>query len=196
MCRRVVFGQYRIHYGLFFDGSVSIINLLSLRPEIIDMKTKYVVIIDSMGYGISMQLFLKNILCRFIRGLLTVYFSINGIIRENRSPCKTEQLRIGEKVFDSLMIVAKLGTMALIKYKNNPFIPQRQQTLLIILFVIRIKRNAQLLNGRYDYFIRIIRRQHPSDQFLRVRILFNGTFLKLIELLTGLPVQILPVDNK
>ena len=94
------------------------------------------------------------------------------------------------------MIVTELRTVAFIENEYDTLILQWLQSFLVILFMLRIKRDAQLLNGRNDYFVGIIVRQHPSHQSFRIGVLLDAIFLKFVELLACLTIQIFSVHDK
>ena len=94
------------------------------------------------------------------------------------------------------MIVAKLRTMTFVKYKHNPFVFQRQKPLLIVATILRIKGNAQFLDGRHNNFVRIVLRQHTTHESVGISVLFHTTFLELVEFLTGLLVKVFSIHHK
>ena len=94
------------------------------------------------------------------------------------------------------MIVTELRTVAFIENEYDTLILQWLQSFLIILFMLRIKSDSQLLNGRNNYFIGIIVRQHPANQCFRIGVLLDAIFLKLIELLAGLTIQVFSIHDE
>ena len=83
------------------------------------MKTKNIFIIDGICDGISMQLFFKDIICRFIRCCFSINFRIGGILIKNRCSRETEELCMGEKFLYGFVIVTELRPVTFIEYKDN-----------------------------------------------------------------------------
>jgi hypothetical protein len=61
-----------------------------LRLEIVDMKTQYVFIFNSVRNGIGVQLFLKNVFGGYIRANCSVNFFVSSIFIKNGSAGKPE----------------------------------------------------------------------------------------------------------
>lgn len=72
---------------------------------------------------------------------------------ENRCPCETKELSIGEELFDRAMIFTELGAMALIENEDDAFVAERREALLVVLLVRSIQSQAQLLDRRNDHFV-------------------------------------------
>lgn len=116
--------QDRLNNSLFSDGAIYATGMITIWFKVIYMKPQYVFVVNSMGYGICMQLLLKYILCRNKRLLCTIYLCISCIVGKNRCSCKSEKLGIREKFLDGLVIFSKLRAMTFVKNEYNPFFAQ------------------------------------------------------------------------
>ena len=126
----VMFLKNRSDNGLFLCNTYDIVVFVGLK--IVHMETQHIFVVNGIGDSIGMQFFLKHIFCGFILGLLTSYLCIRSILLKDRRSRKAKQLRVGEELFNGLVVLAKLRTMTLVKDEHHPHIFYRKQTLLIV----------------------------------------------------------------
>ena len=135
--------------------------LRRLRPafvlEIVDMEAQHVAIINGVGDGVGMQLLFKNVFGGFVGAHGAVNLLVAGVVFKDRRAGKAEQLCLGEKRLDGLVVVAKLGAVAFVKDDDDALVTQRLQPLLVglpafFLVLLRffagfVQRQAELLDG-------------------------------------------------
>ena len=132
----IMFLQDSPDNSLFLCNASNIIVLIGLK--VVHMETQHVFIINGVSDSIGMQFFLKHIFCGLILGLLTSYLCIGCILLKDGRSRKTKQLRVWEKLFNGLVVLTKLRTMALVKDEHHTHIFYRKQTLLIVGTILRI----------------------------------------------------------
>src|SRR5690625_2319150 len=130
------------------------------------MKAQHIAVIDGVGDGVGVQLLFEDVL----RGAVAAYGAIDllvaGVFIKDGRAGKAEQLCPGEKGFDGLVVVAKLGAVALVEDDDDTLVAQRGQAFLVSLpalffmllgpFAGFIQRQAELLNGGDDYLVSVV----------------------------------------
>ena len=149
-----------------------------------------------MSDCIFVQRLLEYILCSDTFRLLAVDANIVAVLLKDRRASKSEELRLREEVLDGLMVFTELATVTLVKDKDDMFIFQTKQTLIELVFVRWIKRDAQFLNGGYNHLIRIVGAFQTTYESSRIRVLFDTSLLEFVELVAGLLVKVFPVNHK
>lgn len=95
---------------------------IGISGKVINMKSQYVFIFNSIGYGVRVQFLLKNVFGGFVWRLLTFNGPIGGIFFKNRCTRKSKKLSFREKINDSFMVISKLRAVTFIKNEHNAFI--------------------------------------------------------------------------
>ena len=96
--------------------------------------------------------------------------------------------------------------MAFVKDEDNPLVAEMIEPLLEhwpplssvlpVLPAVLVKSKPELLDGGDDDFVRIVVGLESSDKRLGVGVFLDAIFLKPVELLSGLAVQILTVNDE
>ena len=104
------------------------------------------------------------------------------------------------------MIIAELRAVALIEDKDQPFVAQRFDhvlvgglpTLLALLVTPAglIERQSELLDRADDDLVGVVVGQQAANESTRVGVLLNASLLEAVELFSGLAVQVLAVDDE
>ena len=164
-------------------------------PVMLDLETQNVIVRDGVCDGILMQTFLEDVLRGDILSLLAVHTRITAVLLEDRSSREAEELSLGEEVPDSSMILPELAAVALIEDEDDTFVLQSLQALIKPVLIGRIQSDSQFLDSGNDHLVGIVGALQAADQSCRVHVLLNASFLELVELVTGLFVQVLSVDK-
>ncbi len=134
------------------------------------------------------------------RGLVGRLLAFNllsaGVLLENRCAGKAEQLSVGEKRLDGLMVVAELRAMAFVEDEDDALVAQWFQPLLVVALAGTIQRQAELLDGGDDDLVGIVVREQAAHQGFGVGVLFDTAFLELVEFLVCLPVEVFAVHHE
>ena len=134
------------------------------------------------------------------------YLLQRGVCLKDGRAGKTEELCLGEEVFDGPVILAKLGPVAFIENEDDPFVSQGFQLLfvsrlvvsfpLLVALAVFVQGEAELLDGGDDDLVGVIVREQPPHESTGVGVFLDAPFLKAVELLAGLPVEILAIHNE
>lgn len=104
------------------------------------------------------------------------------------------------------MVLAELRPVAFVEDKGDALVAQGFQLFLeallavfLLLFValaVFIKCQPELLDGADDHLVGIVVREQAADKGCGVGVFLYTAFLKLVELLACLPVQVFSVYNE
>lgn len=104
------------------------------------------------------------------------------------------------------MILTKLGAVTLIEDEDDAFVAQRLQPFFVggfaFLFMLLgffagfVQRQAQLLDGGDDHLVGIVLGQQSSYKRFGVGVFFHTAFLKAVEFLTGLAVEVFAIHHE
>ena len=135
--RRLMLLQNGFDNCLFLDAPDRR-HIALFRFEIVHMESQNIPVLNGIRYRISVQLFFEHIFCSLVRRLFSGNLGIGSVLLEDRRTRKTKQLRVGEELFNGLVVISKLRTMALVKDEHHTHIADRQQPFLIIAAVLRV----------------------------------------------------------
>ena len=202
----VVLGQYGFDHGLLGQGLAGLGWVFSFGLVVVHMKAQHVGVFNGVGDGVGVQLFLKQVFRGLHGSLLVLDLRAAGVGLKNGRAGKAKQLRLGEELFDGLVVVAKLRAVAFVKDKDDALISQRCQLLfvgglavfllLLVALAVLVQRQAQLLDGGDDDLVGIVAREQAAHQRGGVGVFFDAAFLKAVEFLAGLAVQVFAVHHK
>ena len=104
------------------------------------------------------------------------------------------------------MVVAKLRAVAFVKDEDDALVGQRCQLLfvgglavfllLLVALAVFVQRQPELLDGGDDDLVGIVAREQAAHQRGGVGVFFDAAFLKAVEFLAGLAVQVFAVHHK
>ena len=131
---------------------------------------------------------------------------VAGVLFEDRRARETKKLSIGEKLFNGLVIVAELRTVALVEDEDHPLVAERCQqvfvgglALLLSALVspaVFVERQTQLLNGADDDLVGRVVGKQTVDEGSGVGVLFDAAFLEAVELFASLAVEVFAIDDE
>jgi len=196
MC--IVFGKNGVDDLGFFHAFTGRRGVLAFGFEIINMEAQDVAVFNGVGDGVLVQAALEQIIGGVPAALFLFLPSLflAGVVVKNRRAGKAEQLCVGEKCLDGLVVVAKLRAVAFVKDKHHALLAQRFQAFGMVVFAGGIQRQSQFLNGGDDDLVGVIIGQQAAYQRVGIGIFFDAIFLKFVELLAGLAVQVFAVYHK
>ena len=170
------------------------------------MEAEDVPIINGVGDGVGVELFLEQILRGAHGGLGVLNLLQGGIGLEDGRAGEAEELGAGEELFNGLMILPELGAVALIKDEDDAFVLQDCQQLLVgglvvplpllVAFAGFIQREAELLDGGDDDLVGVVLGQQAADEGGSVGVFLDTAFLEAVELLPRLAVEVLAVHDE
>ena len=119
---------------------------------------------------------------------------------------EAEQLRFGEEGLDGPVVFAELGAVALVEDEHHALVAQGSQALFVGLLAFFpsvlvalagfVQRQAQLLDGGDDDLVGVVLGEHAPHQRFGVGVFLHAAFLKAVEFLAGLAVEILAVHHE
>ncbi|SCZ84437.1 hypothetical protein NSMM_160027 [Nitrosomonas mobilis] len=160
------------------------------------MEAQHVAVFNGVGDGVGVQLLLEDVRRGLVGRLLAFNLLSAGVLLEDRRAGKAEQLGVGKKRLDSLMVVAELRAMAFVEDEDDALVAQWFQPLLVVFLVGTIQRQAELLDGGDDDLVGIVVREQAAHQGLGVGVLLDTAFLELVEFLARLPVEVFAVHHE
>ena len=131
--------------------------VFAFRLVIIDVEAQDVAILDRVRDGVFVQTFPKNV-PRGFEGRLSAFDLLTGRVSlEDRRAGEAEQLGVGEKFLDGLVVLAELRAVAFVEDEHDALVPQRfEQTLFIVAPVPPNQGQPKFLNGRDDHLVGVI----------------------------------------
>ena len=183
------------------DGAAALVRagaraMLALRAEIIHMEAEDVAVFDGVGDGVGMELAVENVFRGSETALLALGLPVLGVFLINGRAGEAEKLRVGEELADGAVVFAKLGAVALVKNKDHALVAQGRELFAPSGATARVQRQRQLLDGGDDDLVFVLGGEQPLHQRGGVGVLLHAVFLKLVELLPGLAVEVLAVHHK
>ena len=170
------------------------------------METKDVLILDRVGDGVGMKLFLEEIPGSSKSGDISLDLRDGRVFLEDWGTCKAEELGVRKELLDGLVVFAELGAVTLVEDKYHPLVFEVLQPLLVrrlslggfLLVVVTVlgECEPELLNGRDDDLIRVVVGFETVDERSGIGVFFDAVRLELIELIARLAVEILAIDDE
>ena len=145
-----------------------------------------------------------------MRGLERLHVAVDlldgGVVLEDRRAGEAEELGVGEELLDGLVVVAELRAVALVEDEDHALVAQRFELLacrwpalalaLLVALAVLVEREAELLDGADDDLVGVVVGEQPADERAGVGVLLDAAFLEAVELLAGLAVEVLAVDDE
>ena len=129
-----------------------------------------------------------------------------GVLLEDGRAGEAEELGLGEELLDGLVVVAELRAVALVEDEDHPLVAQRFEHILVgglsallallVALAGLVERQAELLDRADDDLVGVVVGKQPADEGSGVGVLLDATFLEAVELLAGLAVEVLAVDDE
>ena len=157
-----------------------------VASDILDREFQYILIPYRIDNGVLVQTFAEQIPC----GARLTELHIRIVAKYWRTR-EAKHLRLGKKLLDIRMRIAKLTAVTFIKDKHNFLVTQMRDFVQMLLFDNRI---IEFLQCGDDEFRPLV--IEFFDEVVRVGGLIHAAFGKGIELPRGLKVQILSIHDK
>ena len=142
----------------------------------------------------------------FTRLLVPFDAPVAGVLFEDRRARETKKLSIGEKLFNGLVIVAELRTVALVEDEDDALVAQGLELLLVggfailllllVALAVFVEREAELLDSGDNDFIGPVIRKQAAHQRFGVGVFLDTAFLKSVEFFARLPVKVFAVHDE
>ena len=104
------------------------------------------------------------------------------------------------------MVVAELRAVALVEDEDHALVAQRFELflvgrlafflLLLVALAVFVQREAELLDGGDDDLVGVVVGEQAADEGAGVGVFLDAAFLEPVELLAGLAVEVLAVDDE
>ena len=104
------------------------------------------------------------------------------------------------------MVVAELGAVALVEDDGDTLVGDGGEELLVgflvplfaadVALAVLVESEAELLDGGDDDLVGVVGGEEAADKGVGVGVFLDAVLLKLVELLAGLAVEVLAVDDK
>ena len=143
-----------------------------------------------------MQTFLEYIFRGDVFGYLVVYAHHAAILVEDRCTREAKELCFWEETLDGCMIFTKLTAVALVKDKDDALVAQALEALAETIIGRWVERYTQFLDSSDDDFVGIIVALQSADECSGVGVLLYAALLELIELVSGLLIEVFAVHDK
>ena len=195
----IVLGKDGLDDGAFGDGFAGLGQCFAcflLGLEVIDVELEDVLILDGVGDGVGVEFLLEKIRSGLVGGLLPLDLERAGVLLKDGRAGEAEELGLGEKLFDGLVVLSELGAVALVKNEDDALIPERHQLLLVVPFVGAIQGDAELLDGGDDDLVGVVIGEEAADEGGGVGVFLHAAFLEFVELLARLAVEILAIHDE
>ena len=123
-CGGIVPAEDGLDDGAFreaFAGLGQGFAVLFLGLEVVDVEAEDVPVLDGVGDGIGVELLLEEVFRGLHGGLRVLDLLLGGVFLEYGRAGETEELCLGEKLLDRLVVLAELGAVALIEDEGDAF---------------------------------------------------------------------------
>ena len=180
--------------------------LFHLGFEVIDVELEHIAVFDGVSDGVFVQLLLEDVFGGPVAGDCAVDLLNGGILLEDGGAGEAEELGVGEEVFDRLVVFAELGAVALVEDEGYALVGDGGEELLVALLLTLlaaevalagfVEGDAELLNGGDDDLVGVVVGEEALDEGVGVGVFLDAVFLKLVELLAGLAVEVLAIDDE
>ena len=94
------------------------------------------------------------------------------------------------------MVVAELRAVALVEDEDHPRLAKRFKAWLVVAPALAVECAAKLLDGGDDHLVGRVVGEEPADEGFGVGVLLDAAFLEPVELLAGLAVEVLAIDDE
>src|SRR6185312_1080084 len=131
---------------------------------------------------------------------------VDSVLLEDRRTSKAEQLRLGEEILDRVVIVSELRAVAFVEDEYHALVAQRLEQILVrrqssllparVALAGFVECEAELLDCADDDLVGGVVREQSSNERSSVGVLLDAAFLKAVEFLARLAVEILAVHHE
>ena len=95
------------------------------------MEAEDVPVLDGVGDGVGVKLFLEEVLAWFGGACVTLDLLDSGVFREDGRAGEAEELSLGEELLDGLVVLAELRAVALVEDEDHALVAERFEQLLV-----------------------------------------------------------------
>ena len=97
---------------------------------VIDVEAEDVPILDRVGDGVSVELFLEEVLGCSKGGDVSLDLPDGRVVLKDRGASEAEELGVREELLDGPVVLAELRTMALVEDEDHPLVSELLEPLL------------------------------------------------------------------
>ena len=112
-------GQDRFNNGAFRQRFTGLRWLLALGLVVVHMKAQDVQVFDGVGDGVGVELLLEDVFGSPIGRLFSLDLLVTRVLLKDGGTRKTKELRVGKKFLDGLVVLPKLGAVALVEDEDD-----------------------------------------------------------------------------
>ena len=87
-----------------------------------------------------------------------------GVFFKDGRTGEAEELGVGEKLFDGAVVIAELGTVALVEDEDDALVAKRCELFAEIASVGAIQRKTEFLDGADDDFVGVVVREETAHE--------------------------------
>ena len=170
------------------------------------MEAQDIPVLDGMGDSVGVELLLEEVLCGAHGGLRVHDLLLGGIGLEDGRAGEAKELGQRKEFLNRLVVLTELRSMALIEDEDDALVLECFELLLegglavlaplLVALAVFIQREAELLDGGDDDLVRIVFGEQAANEGSGVRVFLHATFLKLVELLACLTVEVFAINYK
>ena len=153
-----------------------------------------------------MELLLEEVLGGSKGGDVSLDLPDCRVVLEDRSAGEAEELGVREELLDGLVVLAELRAVALVEDEDHPLVAELLEPLLerrpppsdvqLLVLAVLVEGKPELLDGRDDDLVRVVVGFEAADKRRGIGVLLDAVLLEPIELLAGLAVEVLAVDDE
>ena len=97
---------------------------------VIDVEAEDVPILDRVGDGVSVELFLEEVLGGSKGGDVSLDLPDGRVVLKDRGASEAEELGVREELLDGLVVLAELRAVALVEDEDHPLVSELLEPLL------------------------------------------------------------------
>src|SRR5690606_2609164 len=130
---------------------------------------------------------------------------LRGVFLENGRAGEAEELGVREEPLDGLVALAELGAVALVEDDDDALVAEGFEEFavglaalplaLAVAPAVFVEREAELLDGGDDDFVGLVVGEQAADERGGVGVGLDAAFLKAVELVARLAIEILAVHD-
>ena len=192
--------------GAFGDSLAGLRRVFTIGLEVVHMEAQDIPVLNGMGDGVGVELLLEEVLCGAHGGLGVHDLLLRGIGLEDGRAGEAKELGQRKEFLNRLVVLTELRSMALIEDEDDALVLEGFELLLegglsflaplLVALAVFIQREAELLDGGDDDLVRVVFGEQAANEGRGVGVFLDATFLKLVELLARLTVEVFAVNDE